>query len=148
MCKIPSLRVSIFEPNNCTITTPTVTWPTQTKASVDFSETCRNIPTDPRRFSQREHKLLKPWQPWLAAFGTNPALKLGPWRYLTHTLAIARARVAHAWVAFGMRRACKAFGSQGLHQPGEIAGCKCARSALFATHACTHAVLTEGSDTG
>ena len=48
-------------------------------ASVDFSETCRSIPTDPRRLrsSQREHKLLKPGQPWLAAFGTNPALNLG-----------------------------------------------------------------------
>ena len=45
-------------------------------ASVDFSETCRSIPTDLRRLrsSQCEHKLLKPW---LAAFGTNPALNLG-----------------------------------------------------------------------
>ena len=59
------------------MTTPTVTsnMAAQTNpgrmASVDFSETCRSMPTDPRRLhsSQRENKLLKPWQPWLAVFG-------------------------------------------------------------------------------
>ena len=45
------------------------------KASVDFSETCRGVPADPRRSgsSQREHKLPKPQQPWLAPFGKNQA---------------------------------------------------------------------------
>ena len=78
LCKIPSLRVSFFfAPTNTyytyiqEMTTPTVTsnMAAHTNpgrmASVDLSETCRSIPTDPRRLSssQREHKLLKPWQP-------------------------------------------------------------------------------------
>ena len=72
-------------------------------ASVDFSETCRSIPTDPQRLcsSQHEHGLLKLWQPWLAAFGTNPAAK-------PRTLEVPHARTCHStgtsWPRLGSNR--------------------------------------------